>query len=315
MFGQAEPKESFDDIFKDLEPQDVYRQRPPREEYINVLADTPGMAIINAPGKSLEVPLITFNASFWAERAKEVMADRQDFRSKKVLATLRGVGGGKTRALEEMRWELLGEDVLPLAITYNSGMNFTPAAEFSWSTKYEVCYALGVVARLASVLYGQAPERMMQKLTDRSTTWGLDMDYSYPTKLIRGFLQHAIQKVKAVRSDISGVIVLVDEVIKAESAFADAYKLDSAAKRDVTGILRSALLDEKFVEVHVGLVVSTLALSAAGHTTSDRFVMALILSNLEPEKILSNWWKRHEKCLLALASALSSLPRAVEIVA
>ena len=47
-----------------------------------------------------------------------------DSRQKPVVATVRGTGGGKTRALEEIRWGLLGDPcVLPLAITFNSTMD------------------------------------------------------------------------------------------------------------------------------------------------------------------------------------------------
>eukprot|EP00971_Amphidinium_carterae_P095038 1880395-Amphidinium_carterae.1 len=102
MFCEADPNELFDNIFGELEPHDVYRQRPPREEYIKVLAETPGMAIINKPEKTLTRPLISFDAASWAKLALELMAKRPCYRFKEVLAMLRGIGGGKTRALEEI---------------------------------------------------------------------------------------------------------------------------------------------------------------------------------------------------------------------
>ena len=68
---------------------------------------------------------------------------------------MRGMGGGKTRALEEIRYELLAlEGVLPLAFTYNSGMELLPKVEFAWSQDYEVNCAIIVVARMAAVFYG-----------------------------------------------------------------------------------------------------------------------------------------------------------------
>eukprot|EP00971_Amphidinium_carterae_P071416 1412537-Amphidinium_carterae.1 len=118
---------------------------------------------------------------------------------------------------------------------------------------------------------------MMQRLANSSTSWGQGMDPSYPKELIRGFLQHAVEKVTAMRSDISGVIVLADEVLKAEDEFVIRYDLKTPKERDVTAILRSALLDEEFVDdVDFGLVISTLGLSAAGLTWSSRFVIGLI---------------------------------------
>eukprot|EP00971_Amphidinium_carterae_P338616 6476027-Amphidinium_carterae.1 len=157
------------------------------------------------------------------------MAERPSPRTKEVLATLRGVGGGKTRALEEMRWELLDTDAVPLAITYNSGMPFLDVELTTWSKDYRINYALGVVARLASVLYGRDLAEMRGLLRARSTNWGWNMDDdAYPKELIRGFLKHAVAKLKQVRDRrISGIIVLADEVMKAEDAFVDKYKLEA----------------------------------------------------------------------------------------
>eukprot|EP00971_Amphidinium_carterae_P149709 2968201-Amphidinium_carterae.1 len=62
---------------------------------------------------------------------------------------------------------------------------------------------------------------MMKRLSNYSTTWGRGQTVAYPEKLIRGFLKHAVGKLQRVRTGISGIIVLADDVMTAEDAFAD----------------------------------------------------------------------------------------------
>ena len=150
-----DPKDVFDDVFRDMEPNAIYTQaRPERSEYLDKLS-TDNLAIINAGQRTMAHELVSLDAKVWASKSVELVKYFPDSK-KTFLATLRGSGGGKTRALEEIRWELLGmEGVLPLAITYNSAMSLK-RAELKISTNDEINFAMTVVARLAAVFYGMA---------------------------------------------------------------------------------------------------------------------------------------------------------------
>lgn len=173
---------------------------------------------------------------------------------KSFLATLRGSGGGKTRALEELRYQLLGQPgVLPLAITYNSAMVLYPRAEFGWSNNYELNYGMTVVARLATVFYGKPLDEMLDLLLERKWAGGV----KYPLELIRGFLLHAVRKLEGIHT----IVVLADEVARAEEAFASEYKLGEQS-RDVTSLLRKAVLDAEIRDgLQATLVMSSLTLT------------------------------------------------------
>eukprot|EP00457_Paulinella_chromatophora_P003010 gb/GEZN01003015.1/.p1 GENE.gb/GEZN01003015.1/~~gb/GEZN01003015.1/.p1 ORF type:complete len:689 (+),score=86.12 gb/GEZN01003015.1/:102-2168(+) len=306
--------ESFDTIFLDHQCHSIYRSCPRRAEYIESLEEQ-NLKIINTPAVTLSNPIITLEPSYWADVVMEQAQEAPDIRWKPFLATVRGMGGGKTRALEEIRFELLGRPgVLPLAFTFNTTMDFDPA-EFMWSSEPRVCYALSVVARLAAVFYG-LPMPSVRKLLKPNSPWGEGKDDNYPLELIRGFLVHAVKKAP---NSPSTVVVLADEVFKSETDFASKFKLNSRADRDITSVLRRAVLDVKITEgLDTALVISSLTIDAVGKTTSGRKVTPLVLHNLDDQQIVRDWWGKVDKeqaSLLQLSAALDSLPRLVEFAA
>eukprot|EP00961_Rhodomonas_salina_P114603 1541678-Rhodomonas_salina.2 len=81
------------------------------------------MAIIDKPADRLALPLLSFKTENKVAKVMKRTDQEADPRNKPVVAVVCGTGGGKTRALEELRFGLLQQKgVLALAYTYNSGM-------------------------------------------------------------------------------------------------------------------------------------------------------------------------------------------------
>lgn len=252
------PEPVFDKIFQGLKPDDVYTTRPERQDYLQRL-EANNLAIINDVDETMAHEVIDFDAKYWTNQTLSLAAIKPSGK-KTFLATLRGSGGGKTRAVEELRWELLGmEGVLPLAITYNSAMELYLKAEFGWSTDYELNYAMTVVARLATVFYGVRLPKILPLLKPGDWASMLKFaDADFALQLIRGFLSHAVKKLQGVHT----IVVLADEVARAEGAFAKKYQLTEGADWDVTSLLRQAILDQEiFRGLQATLVISSLTLS------------------------------------------------------
>ena len=241
-----DPKDVFDDVFQDMEPNAIYTQaRVERREYLMKLA-TENLAIINDVFDTMAHEVVSLDAKSWATDAQQLAAKNASPK-KTFLATLRGSGGGKTRALEEIRWELLGmEGVLPLAITYNSAMSLI-RAELKISTNDEINFAMTVVARLAAVFYGKPLDEILDMLRQRAWSGGL----KYPIQLIRAFIRHVVAKLRQSDMEVKTIVILADEVASAEEQIAPA----------VTAVLHQAVLDESILaDLQATVVISSLTL-------------------------------------------------------
>eukprot|EP00435_Cladocopium_sp_Y103_P069806 s321_g34.t1 len=305
----------FDKIFEESEPHDVYNTRPGRQDYLQRL-EASNLAIIDRVNDTMTHEVIDFDVKHWSDLILDLSAQKPSSK-KSFLATVRGSGGGKTRALEELRWELLGEGVLPLAFTYNSAMELD-FDEFRWSNSVKLNYGMAVVARLATVFYGVRLPKILSLLdqdADLASMLKMEQDADFPIQLIRGFLSHAVKKLRC-RRDIHTVVVLADEVARAEEAFVQAFDLRKGA--DVTSILRKAVLDQEILpDLQATLVISSLTLGPLGASPSGRFPWVLQLSqNLNATKVAASWWQRADDNVATfVAAALSELPRFVEFAA
>jgi hypothetical protein len=92
------------------------------------------LSIIDEPEKRLKNPMLSFDLDGKVKAILESAA-LTGAREKPALAILRGTGGGKTRALEELRMALhMKEQVMCVAITFNSKWNIRNSdVEFHWS--------------------------------------------------------------------------------------------------------------------------------------------------------------------------------------
>ena len=313
---------TFDDMFKCLECNSIYTSPlPEHAAYVACLRDH-NMAIIDNPVDKMENEMLSFEAERLVATVIDIAEILPGTRNKPVLGVVCGMGGGKTRLIEELRRALLmmhGRSrkasmglrpvlVLPFAFTFNSTMDLN-REDYTWSSNPDVCFACSVVVRLASVFYGLSLATV-ETMISSMLSMGVGQDRTFPVELIRGFLMHAVRKVP----NATTVVVMVDEILKAEDGFQEKFPLELRFRP--ASILHEALLDDRIAEgVDAALVISSLTVTAMGLTTSGRRVVPLILPALKEKDIVKKWWKCEEESLNCLAAALAPLPRSVEIAA
>jgi hypothetical protein len=99
--------------------------------------------------------LIDFDIAKNAQMLMDMAKLPPGTRNKPVAGDLRGIGGGKTRALEELqRFFYLKEGVLSLAITFN---NHTTYVQYDlWpiqNDQHSLSYELSIICRFASFFF------------------------------------------------------------------------------------------------------------------------------------------------------------------
>ena len=105
-----------------------------------------------------DMDLIDFNPDLWADMMTESAVIDLAGRSKPLFATVSGCGRGKSRACTEIRKVLLTKaNVFSLSITFNSNWSVDDETDDWDGVKwYTSRFALSIVARMASMLYGQS---------------------------------------------------------------------------------------------------------------------------------------------------------------
>ena len=100
-FDQLKPLEIH------IHPVEEMKQlRKEMEEKNATVVDVPG-CIIDSPQDTMSIPLIGLDVKELVDVVIETSKKKSGPRKKPVCATVRGMGGGKTRAFEEMRRMLL----------------------------------------------------------------------------------------------------------------------------------------------------------------------------------------------------------------
>ena len=100
--------------FDQLKPLEIHihpveemgQLRKEMEEKNATVVDVPG-CIIDSPQNTMSIPLIDLDVKELVDIVIKTSKIKSDSRQKPVCATVRGMGGGKTRAFEEMRRMLL----------------------------------------------------------------------------------------------------------------------------------------------------------------------------------------------------------------
>lgn len=121
-----------------------------------VLNKTEGSIIPN-PKYDMDIPLMNYNLSKDINTIYEELSAPPSPTTKKVFATVRGQGGGKSRILEEIRRKLLDDDtLLPIAITCNA-FSGVGSFEDDWLEKsglqYGILYTISIISRMVFALY------------------------------------------------------------------------------------------------------------------------------------------------------------------
>lgn len=121
----------FDRVFGDLKPQRIFTHpietikilKSDMKENQNGVLDMPG-CIIDRPFTTLSIPLINFDISENVNTLIQNSKIENSTRAKPVIGTVRGMGGGKTRAFEEMRRELLVHEGVCLPVNSCTAFEF-----------------------------------------------------------------------------------------------------------------------------------------------------------------------------------------------
>jgi hypothetical protein len=270
----GEVQAAFSDIFSDLNFT-VEAKKP-------LPMDSDPIYIITSPSKALKHPY--FGDEFLQKAISTIdysLAKSPCPRSKPLLATMRGVGGGKTRFFEEIGKHLRTRpETLTISVTFNGITNWKPD-EIIHSNDPELVFALGIIARSASAFYRIPFTESVGRMKIK-TDFFSSFDSIYVPLLLREFCKFLIAK---AGKPVKEFVLMVDEV----ALIQEAYRLDGS----ITSPLHSAVLDEYIVpNVSAALIISSLSLKPIHTPDSGRALNTLpILETFEPEEILDKWVK------------------------
>ena len=276
----------------------------------------PIRCLINNPSITMSHPVLDFNVVATCDWILEKARTLPDDRNKSVLGVVRGMGSGKTRCLEEIRRELLRRPgTLPIGISFNNA-NFVIDNELKWVDDYSTVFALMVIARCASTLYGIGLDKIREIVSNKLHKLDRSIFKNVGRNLLEEFLRFVVNKARSRGMVVNDVVIIVDEVVKAEEALFRQFKnvLDGCS------VLREAVLSSKSTPFNFNatLCISSLEVSPLGLTKSGRPVESLgIPSILSAQRIVSDWWKckkEDERMFLYVAACVNSLPRATQIV-
>eukprot|EP01041_Mallomonas_annulata_P012561 gene12561-26452_t len=306
----------FDLTFKDNIPLDIFHNP-------NTLRDSAGDyyipgCIMDDARKTMSIPLIDFDPGYYAKKILESSRVIPDDRKKPFYATVKGMGGGKTRGLEEIRRKLLLEDgVLPLAITFNYKWTVDNADD-NWSdivgSSVAGSYSMSIISRMASMFYGFDFSVAVEMI--RSS---FEPKYNYHSGLfaraaLQGFIRHMMKKLGTYRH-VDTFILLIDEVARMDE------ELGPRASRNMWGPLLDSEVKIKGEDsaINIGLVVSSLNIAPLGKTKSGRFIHTIPLSSdLDVFRIAEDVWVPKNRSsedrfkLRLIASMVNTIPRLVE---
>ena len=141
-------------------------------------------------------------------------------------STVRGVGGGKTRLLEEIRARLNADQkTVVVAITFNSNSSYSSLDElFFQDQKYfTLNLILSIFCRILPVIYDISFSEARSKISELASEMELSRCSDLVEEFGRNFLQRIIVDVERSQatqstsdSRINKFVLLVDEVMKVE---------------------------------------------------------------------------------------------------
>lgn len=260
-------------------------------------------------------------------------------RMKPLVATVKGVGGGKTRLLEEIRGVFNGRnDSIALSVTFNNNMDYMATLEhFTRDSTLNFIFSIMIryVALVYEMEFDQVRKRMLEEVDYLDVALLERVDSSW---FVRYFLRRIIMDIRnQFPPEMSvNIVFLIDEVM---AAYSLALKLQPdvivlANFKAALSTLNKAMLNERFVSgingsgtINVALVMSSLDVSATGVTDSSRGIYVLpYAEKLNSTEIVEEWWTRHIPYvnitgrsdyfrLKLISETASSLPRILSTIA
>ena len=296
--------------------------------------------IIDEPKYAMSIPLLNLNPSALIQTVLTAAEIEPSTRRKPLCATVRGQGGGKTRALEEIRRAILctRPNVLPIAITFNKDSNSDIDSWGAVETP-QLFYALSLVARMASSFYDIDFCDLSNTMNDHLPNI---LHYnrrrsSGATELIREFVVIMMEAMSAHNRMVDTFVLLIDEAVRMERKMQSMKSFQRQLDGDVqmTSVISAALLNEKLTfspsdgephqPINAALLISSLQVSPIGESSSGRSIFPIVLAeSLDPHAVLEKIWrpclnnrslsKKEAGTLMLIAAMVNTLPRMVESV-
>ncbi len=312
----------LDEAFQNFQPHEQYLKRNqgfPLPRYCKLTS------IIEGEDK-LRIPLLDFDVKLQCETIL-IEAKKEEGRNRGLFATVKGMGGGKTRSLYELNYYFLNNtdpSVFPMTITFNSRWGFRGNDSSSVKRINDV-YILEIVVRMLSVFYGESYSRVRDLVYPLKT-----IATEAATHVLSAVVLHMITKLEEkTHTQISTFILMLDEIVKLHT------RLKLITYDEVDSFMRSIreiLLDTSIrPNLSQGLVVSSLSLSPVGKTSSSRSITPINSPmELNSSQIVDEVWKprmetffdhhnvsRNTRAdlyrrLEIIASSMNSIPRIVE---
>ena len=248
-------------------------------------------------------------------------------RDKYLLATVRGVGGGKSRMVEEtrIRMGILLPNWLPIAITFNHYTGNSPS-DYRWKDgQMIIAYAIctRIIASVYSLTLDEAQQRMdlVIAAVEEAYTGSKTIQAKMKAKdVIVGTMRHIARRVKKDKPSIDSFVLFVDESMR---LIEDAQFPTCSDPYD---LLRQTILGKEVgQEIKSSILMTSLAVSAMGATDSSRRVKPVVLaSKLPVNRIVEDIWipsfnsTSNDTAPIAelslLAATVNSAPRLVEMM-
>jgi hypothetical protein len=253
--------------------------------------------------------------------------DPANNRDKYLLATVRGVGGGKSRMVEEtrIRMGILLPNWLPIAITFNHYTGNSPS-DYQWKDgQMIIAYAIctRIIASVYSLTLDEAQKRMdlVIAAVEEAYTGSKTIQAKMKAKdVIVGTMRHIARRVKKDKPSIDSFVLFVDESMR---LIEDAQFPTCSDPYD---LLRQTILGQEVgQELKSSLLMTSLAVSALGATDSNRRIKPVVLaSKLPVVRIVEDIWISSFNStsndaastaeLSLLAATVNSAPRLVEMM-
>lgn len=272
--------------------------------------------VINDPELTMANRYLGTHLEECLSRVDKALSAEPSVRFKPVVVTLRGVGCGQTRLLEEIRLaKNKRNDTLVLSITFNNLMDYC-ASEETFTSNMTLNFVLSVLLRYSAVAYqfdfGGVITLLHLKVVSLKVPSILGIEEV--VRFARYFLQRLIcdleseMDVSDAESSSLSIIFMIDEIMVVYDDMVANEHPDAEVKvsfKKAISSIQKAFLNERFVcnmgrlnQINVALVISSLDTLATQVTDSKRAIVTLPYDEeLSPAEIVGDWRTRDMKRL------------------
>lgn len=267
--------------------------------------------IINDPADTLNNRYFGGHLRNCDKILSEALVKAPSTRLKPLVVTVRGVGGGKTRLFEELRFlQNDRQDTVALSITFNNKMDYCKTTElFVTDRDYvELNFMLSILLRIATTVYDVSISQL--RIYVRQAIYNLSLDLMVDSNLIESFGRHFLQRMIhdidiSLRKDspnnfLKNLPVFIDEVMVFKDALSS--NMPDTENRFVAAVsmLSKVFLNTRFrgcdssTPVNTCLAISSLDALALGKTKSLRSIFVLTVpERLDVREVVLQWWTPH----------------------